>query len=182
MRTGAGAGVQRPEVQASWARAHTSLSTHTGPPGAVRHIGGGQVPAERFAGLSPGSGSSDFPLGLGRALLTLAGPWVSWPRLNLPREVFWFKDFKSPRLPEVGSKVSSPCLRAHWTGLAPLGATCCCRGRVSTPRSCAGPLGHVCPGPGRPLGLAQLSCPAQAECTKLDDAVKGVGAVPPGPL
>uniref|UniRef100_A0A4X1VNB7 Sesquipedalian n=1 Tax=Sus scrofa TaxID=9823 RepID=A0A4X1VNB7_PIG len=34
-----------------------------GPPGAVRHIGGGQVPVERPEGLSPGWGSSPFLLG-----------------------------------------------------------------------------------------------------------------------
>lgn len=58
------------ERWASWAQAPKPLppppTTHhspTGPPGAVRHIGGGQVPVERPEGLSPGWGSSPFLLG-----------------------------------------------------------------------------------------------------------------------
>ncbi|KAB0391917.1 hypothetical protein E2I00_002135, partial [Balaenoptera physalus] len=56
-----------------------------------------------------------------------------------------------------------------------LSATCCCQGTgVPSQELCPAPW--VRPSrPGRCLRLMQLSCPVQAECTTLGDAVKGVG-------
>lgn len=104
--------------------------------------------------MSFGFGFFDFLLGLGRVFFIFVGFWVFWSRLNLSREVFWFKDFKSLRLLEVGSKVFFLCFRVYWIGLVFFGVICCCRGRVFIFRSCVGFFGFVCLGFGRFLGLA----------------------------
>ncbi|XP_074193603.1 pleckstrin homology domain-containing family J member 1 isoform X1 [Rhinolophus sinicus] len=76
------------------------------PPGAVRHIGGGPVPAEWLEGMSPRSGSSALLTSFERSPPTLPGIWVS-SSLDLRSEVFWLQDFKGPRLLRVGRGCAS---------------------------------------------------------------------------
>ncbi|XP_074193604.1 pleckstrin homology domain-containing family J member 1 isoform X3 [Rhinolophus sinicus] len=78
----------------------------SGPPGAVRHIGGGPVPAEWLEGMSPRSGSSALLTSFERSPPTLPGIWVS-SSLDLRSEVFWLQDFKGPRLLRVGRGCAS---------------------------------------------------------------------------